>query len=211
MNFMDKLNAASVPLDCDYINYVEDWLFQHIKNTDFGYKGKMLHSVPEPYNWDESFMVFYKRLDDEHKGLFDCIRECGEDPSNQEKYDNCKSLLRRHFDYEESEFCKVATYDCHGHYLKHSDSKLNSSLQAFPLMLLPFLWPRTGLPSTSRTLTMPTEESFILEDTTLFQIHMFGITLSLLTSSRWMMNMLGSLMLSGRWRPIPETRPPGTS
>jgi len=118
-NFMDKLNAASVPLDCDYINFVEDWLVQHIKNTDFGYKGKMIHPVPEPYTWDESFMTFYKRIDDEHKGLFDCIRECGEHPENKENYDNCKSLLRRHFDYEESEFCKVPTYDCHGHYLKH--------------------------------------------------------------------------------------------
>jgi len=118
-SFMDKLNAASVPLDCDYINFVEDWLVQHIKNTDFGYKGKMIHPVPEPYTWDESFMTFYKRIDDEHKGLFDCIRECGEHPENKENYDNCKSLLRRHFDYEESEFCKVPTYDCHGHYLKH--------------------------------------------------------------------------------------------
>ena len=27
--------------------------------------------------------------------------------------------MRRHFDYEESEFCKVLDYDCNGHYLKH--------------------------------------------------------------------------------------------
>ena len=117
--FMDKLNAASVPLDCDFINFVEDWLVQHIKNTDFGYKGKMVHEVPEPYIWDESFMTFYKRIDDEHKDLFDCIRKCGENPNDKENYDNCKSLLRRHFDYEEMEFCKVPNYECQGHYLKH--------------------------------------------------------------------------------------------
>ena len=51
--------------------------------------------------------------------LFDCIRECAEDPSNAEKYAFCKTKLRMHFDYEEGEFCKVESYDCYGHYLKH--------------------------------------------------------------------------------------------
>ena len=132
-DFMEKLNSASVPLDCDFVNYIQNWLAQHIKNTDFGYKSKMVHDIPEPYTWDESFMTFYKQLDDEHKGLFDCIRECGEDPNNQEKYSNCKSLLRRHFDYEESEFCKVLDYDCHGHYLKHFNFQTKFQSAKLPL------------------------------------------------------------------------------
>merc|ERR1719233_639522 len=53
--FLAKLKAASMPLDCDFINYVEDWLVQHIMNTDFAYKGKLIHEVPEPYIWEPSF------------------------------------------------------------------------------------------------------------------------------------------------------------
>merc|ERR1711971_590474 len=49
--------------------------------------------------WDESFMTFYRRIDDEHKVLFDCIRESAEDPSNAEKHAFCKTKLRMHFDY----------------------------------------------------------------------------------------------------------------
>ena len=26
-----------------------------------------VHEIPAPYIWDESFMTFYKRIDDEHK------------------------------------------------------------------------------------------------------------------------------------------------
>ncbi|CAN0538645.1 unnamed protein product, partial [Ectocarpus sp. 8 AP-2014] len=118
-NFLAKLKAATVPLDCDFINYVEDWLVQHIMNTDFAYRGKMVHEVPEPYIWEPSFMTFYKQIDDEHVKLFDCIRECSEHPSDEAAFSTCKSLLRMHFDYEESEFCKVPDYDCYGHYLKH--------------------------------------------------------------------------------------------
>jgi len=117
--FLGILADHSVPLDCDFINYAETWLVQHIKNTDFAYRGKMVHPVPEPYIWDESFMVFYQRLDDEHKVLFDCIREVGENPGDASVFADCKSKLRMHFDYEEEEFCKIADYDCHGHYLKH--------------------------------------------------------------------------------------------
>merc|ERR1711887_5275 len=118
-NFLAKLKAESVPLDCDFINFVEDWLVQHIMNTDFAYRGKMKHEVPEPYVWEPSFMTFYKQIDDEHVKLFDCIRECSENPSDEAAFAQCKTLLRMHFDYEESEFCKVPGYDCYGHYLKH--------------------------------------------------------------------------------------------
>jgi len=116
---MEQLNSHSVPIDCDFVNYVENWFVQHVMNTDFAYRGKMVHEIPAPYIWDESFMTFYKRIDDEHKVLFDCIRECSDDPSNAEKYAFCKTKLRMHFDYEEMEFCKVQGYDCYGHYLKH--------------------------------------------------------------------------------------------
>merc|ERR1712198_699530 len=100
-------------------DHFEYGLVQHIMNTDFAYRGKLIHDTPEPYVWEPSFMTFYKRLDDEHVRLFDCIRECSENPSDDAAFAKCKSLLRMHFDYEESEFCKVPDYDCYGHYLKH--------------------------------------------------------------------------------------------
>ena len=45
------------PVDLSEIKWSQDWLAQHIKNTDFGYKGALKHEVPEPYVWDESFKV----------------------------------------------------------------------------------------------------------------------------------------------------------
>merc|ERR1719228_2713590 len=108
--FLAQLESHSVPLDCDFINYVEDWLVQHIMNTDFAYRGKLVHEVPEPYIWEPSFQTFYERIDKEHVKLFDCIRESSEHPSDEAVIAHCKTLLRMHFDYEESEFCKVTDW-----------------------------------------------------------------------------------------------------
>merc|ERR1719348_1851948 len=47
------------------------------------------------------------------------IREVGEHPGDAAILAACNTKLRMHFDYEESEFCKVPDYDCYGHYLKH--------------------------------------------------------------------------------------------
>merc|ERR1719369_1388311 len=202
-------------------------------NTDFAYRGKMMHEVPEPYIWEPSFMTFYKRLDDEHVKLFDCIRECSENPSDDAAFAQCKTLLRMHFDYEESEFCKVPDYDCYGHYLKHYNfqtkfQEAHTPLSAevtdmaknwlaqhikntdfayrgkltLHLVLKSLTWPRTGLHSISRTLTSHTEASSSFEDTMWFLILMFGMNLSLLTSSSLMMNMLDFLMLFVKWKPI---------
>jgi len=132
-DFMNSLNQASVPLDCDYINFVETWFVQHVMNTDFAYRGKLIHKVPEPFVWEPSFMTFYKQIDDEHKVLFDCIRETSENPSDKKIYDNCKDVLRRHFDYEESEFCKNENYDCYGHYLKHYRFQTKFQSQKLPV------------------------------------------------------------------------------
>jgi len=144
-SLMDKLNSNSVPLDCDFIDFVEVWLVQHIRNTDFAYRGHMLHDVPNPYVWDESFTTFYKRIDDEHKKLFDCIKECGEDPSNKAKYANCKNLLRLHFDYEEFEFCKVPHYECHEHYLKHFRFQTKFQSAKLPLAQSTIDWAKNWL------------------------------------------------------------------
>ena len=53
--FSEKFEKMSAPVDVAYLKFAQDWLAQHIKNTDFGYRGHLKHEVPEPYVWDESF------------------------------------------------------------------------------------------------------------------------------------------------------------
>merc|ERR1711872_578630 len=103
-SLMDKLNSNSVPLDCDFIDFVEVWLVQHIRNTDFAYRGHMLHDVPNPYVWDESFTTFYKRIDDEHKVLFKAMQDLSENPDDVDLLNFNRDVYRDHFDYEEKQF-----------------------------------------------------------------------------------------------------------
>merc|ERR1711971_369051 len=81
---------------------------------------KVIFPVPEPYNWDDSVEVFYARIDDEHKVLFDHIKELGHTPKSKMHLSNLKSKMRAHFDYERGLFCNAETYyDCEEHSLKH--------------------------------------------------------------------------------------------
>ena len=95
--------------------------------------GKLVHNVPAPYKWNTEFTTFYEQIDEEHKGLFDCIEDISGRPEDKTVIANCKTLLRMHFDYEETEFCKVADYDCHGHYLKHYKFMMKFQEAAIPM------------------------------------------------------------------------------
>merc|ERR1711971_1246102 len=78
--FFKQLYAIQVPVSKKDFEWAANWLVQHIKNTDFAYKGHLKHETPEPYIWDESFKVDYSRLDEEHDVLFANILAVSQHP-----------------------------------------------------------------------------------------------------------------------------------
>jgi len=78
--------------------------------------------IPEPFAWDESFAVFYKNIDDEHKGLFDGIFAVCESPADSAALDTLRKKVKDHFSHEEAMFEKIADdHDVAGHKKKHAD------------------------------------------------------------------------------------------
>merc|ERR1739838_656211 len=67
VKFSERFAKMHAPVDHAEIKWAQDWLAQHIKNTDFGYRGHLKHEVPEPYVWDKSFATDYHRLDEEQR------------------------------------------------------------------------------------------------------------------------------------------------
>ena len=53
--FSARFERLAAPVDVSEVKWAQDWLAQHIKNTDFGYKGHLKHAVPEPYVWEQTF------------------------------------------------------------------------------------------------------------------------------------------------------------
>ena len=120
-NFLGRFDKWEAPVPEYELTWAKNWLVQHVKNTDFKYIGLMPHHVPKPYIWDDSVETFYKRIDDEHKILFDHIRAIGHSPMSTEDLSNLKSKMRAHFDYESGLFCNAETYyECDEHNEKHN-------------------------------------------------------------------------------------------
>merc|ERR1712142_319254 len=96
------LTWVTNPVSQEYLDWAKNWLAQHIKNTDFKYRYKLAthHHTPEPYVWNNEFEVFYKRLDEEHIGLFESMLDVENNPNDQGKIDNLQTLMRDHFYYE---------------------------------------------------------------------------------------------------------------
>merc|ERR1711973_636430 len=91
--FSARFEKMQAPVDLDELLWAQDWLVQHIKNTDFGYKGHLKHEVPEPYVWDASFATDYSRIDSEHDVLFANILEVSQIPDSQAALDKLKENM----------------------------------------------------------------------------------------------------------------------
>merc|ERR1739845_5449 len=154
--FSEKFEKMSAPVDVAYLKFAQDWLAQHIKNTDFGYRGHLKHDVPEPYVWDESFATDYTRLDEEHDVLFAQILAVSQAPDSAEKLATMKDSMRKHFDYEQQRFCSVPGYNCVDHKMKHYKFWVILDDLHVPIDCEKITGPRTGWHSTSRTLTTGT-------------------------------------------------------
>merc|ERR1719187_1960143 len=117
--FSNTFSKVHAPVALSDIKWAQNWLAQHIRNTDFGYMGHLKHEVPEPYVWDQSFSVDYHRLDEEHNVLFANILAVSQNPSDDAALQTLKDNMRLHFDYEQQRYCAVPNYNCVDHKMKH--------------------------------------------------------------------------------------------
>nr|AQV13596.1 hemerythrin [Aspidosiphon laevis] len=58
--------------------------------------------IPEPFVWDESFMVFYEELDEEHKGLFQACFDMSKDKTSKKALEKFQQVISDHFVNEET-------------------------------------------------------------------------------------------------------------
>merc|ERR1712058_110070 len=117
--FSNTFSKVHAPVALSDIKWAQNWLAQHIRNTDFGYMGHLKHEVPEPYVWDQSFATDYTRLDEEHNVLFANILAVSQNPSDDVALQTLKDNMRLHFDYEQQRYCAVPNYNCVDHKMKH--------------------------------------------------------------------------------------------
>merc|ERR1711974_311396 len=124
-NFQTKFQSADLPLPAEITDEAKNWLAQHIKNTDFAYRGKLHlrrhYVVPDPYIWDESFAVGVQQMDDEHVGLFNIVGDVEADRNNQELWNSLQNLYNEHFRTEEALFTTIQDnkHDIADHRLRH--------------------------------------------------------------------------------------------
>jgi len=117
--FSETFSKVHAPVPSAELQWAKNWLVQHIKNSDFGYKGQLKHPVPEPYVWDTTFAVDYSRMDSEHSTLFANILAMAQNPNDDGKLQELKDNLKNHFEFEEQRFCAVPNFNCVDHKMKH--------------------------------------------------------------------------------------------
>merc|ERR1712126_592884 len=95
IKFSERLAKMVAPVDMSEIKWAQDWLAQHINNTD------------------------YTRLDSEHDVLFANILAVSQNPADEGLLQTLKDNMRLHFDFEQQRFCEVPSYNCVDHLMKH--------------------------------------------------------------------------------------------
>jgi hemerythrin len=61
----------------------------------------MAFSIPEPFNWDESFDVGHGATNDEHKGIFERINKLDANRGDAAVFKDLAEYVTAHFDAEE--------------------------------------------------------------------------------------------------------------
>ncbi|ESO01281.1 hypothetical protein HELRODRAFT_81783 [Helobdella robusta] len=91
------------------------------------------YEIPSPYEWDESFRVFYDKLDEQHKGLFKGIFDVCKSPSDASALSHLKHVLTEHFKTEEGMMkdAHFSDYDNHKHI--HDDFEKQLDAQHVPI------------------------------------------------------------------------------
>merc|ERR1711971_1171914 len=99
LGLMNTVKGAQIPITEEMTDFIKNWLAQHIKNTDFTYKGLLpeIHPIPAPFKWNAFFAVYYPEMDEEHKVLFSCLAEVEQSPSDDALLASCLKSYEDHF------------------------------------------------------------------------------------------------------------------
>ncbi|ESO01275.1 hypothetical protein HELRODRAFT_81819 [Helobdella robusta] len=84
--------------------------------------------IPRPFKWDESFKVFYEKIDEQHQGLFEAIYQVCRHPEDAEKLKHLDDVIEKHFRDEEKmmEDAKYEEYDEHHKIHADFEAKLDA-------------------------------------------------------------------------------------
>merc|ERR1719304_99583 len=109
---MKTAAGVVLPVTEEITEFIKNWLAQHIKNTDFSYRGLLpkVHPIPTPFKWNSFFAVFYKDMDEDHKELFSCLAAVEATPNDEALLRSCLQTYKDHFRAEEDLMAKSSTY-----------------------------------------------------------------------------------------------------
>merc|ERR1719222_777363 len=125
LGLMNTVKGAQIPITEEMTDFIKNWLAQHIKNTDFTYRGLLpeVHPFPSPFKWNSFFAVFYQDMDEDHKVLFSCLADVEANPSDDGILASCLKSYQDHFKAETDLLAKSATYpkeELYQHINKHN-------------------------------------------------------------------------------------------
>merc|ERR1712172_292187 len=156
LGLMNTVKGAQIPITEEMTDFIKNWLAQHIKNTDFTYKGLLpeVHPIPNPFKWNAFFAVYYPEMDEEHKVLFSCLAEVEQSPADDALLASCLKSYEDHFVKETDLLAQSATYpkeELYQHINKHNTFLVAMRGRPPPSARNGSTLQRTGSPSISPT------------------------------------------------------------